>query len=232
LSAEAGSILYTCHEALLLPYEQALVRTEGRQAYGSSAHFLWIGDRTRFPGSAHVEYLRGLANPIGIKCGPTLDADTLLALLDTLNPARDAGRITLISRMGADKVGNLLPLLLRAVKCEGHPVLWSCDPMHGNTIKANGYKTRPFGRILDEVRRFFEITHSEKAPGGGIHLELTGQDVTECTGGTAQVTEQDLGDRYRTHCDPRLNPDQAMELAALLAKIVPARRDDAGVEAA
>lgn len=232
LSAEAGSMLYTCHEALLLPYEQALARTEGGQAYGSSAHFLWIGDRTRFPGSAHVEYLRGLANPIGIKCGPTLDAETLLALLDTLNPAREAGRITLISRMGAGKVESLLPPLLRAVRREGHPVLWSCDPMHGNTIKANGYKTRPFGRILDEVRVFFEITHSKKAPGGGIHLELTGQDVTECTGGTAQVTEQDLGDRYHTHCDPRLNPDQAMELAALLAKIVPARSEYTGAEAA
>ena len=220
-SAEAeGAPIYTSHEALLLPYEEALVRAEpatGRH-FGSSGHFLWIGDRTRFAGSAHVELLGGLSNPLGIKCGPSLDGDLLLHLLDRLNPAREPGRITLISRMGADRLGALLPPLLRAVRREGHPVLWSCDPMHGNTIKAaNGYKTRPLDRILCEVRDFFAICPAEGAIAGGIHIEMTGGNVTECTGGAVEVTEQDLADRYHTHCDPRLNPDQAMELAELLA---------------
>jgi 3-deoxy-7-phosphoheptulonate synthase len=223
LAEQHGVELYTCHEALLLAYEQSLVRTDGRsrRAWGSSAPFLWIGDRTRFPGSAHIEFARGLANPLGIKCGPGLTADMLLELLEALNPAREAGRITLISRMGAGTVETALPPLLRAVRGSGHPVLWSCDPMHGNTIKAaSGYKTRPFQRILDEVRSFFAITSGEGARPGGIHIEMTGQDVTECTGGAAEVTEQDLADRYRTHCDPRLNPAQAMELAELVAGLL------------
>jgi 3-deoxy-7-phosphoheptulonate synthase len=231
--AEAnGAPIYTGHEALLLPYEEALVRTDtpGGESYGSSAHFLWVGDRTRFAGSAHVEFLRGLANPLGIKCGPSLEPDDLLQLLDRLNPNRKRGRITLIARMGSDKVELCLPPLLRAVRAEGHPVLWSCDPMHGNTIKAaNGYKTRPLARIFAEVRAFFAICRSEDAIPGGVHVEMTGRNVTECTGGLTAVTEQNLADRYHTHCDPRLNPTQAMELAGLLAETL---RKRAGAEAA
>ena len=213
---------YTSHEALLLPFEEALVRTDPANGlhYGSSAHFLWVGDRTRFDGSAHVEFLRGLANPIGIKCGPDLRPDLLLRLLDTLNPEREAGRITLISRMGHDRVETLLPPLVRAVANAGHPVLWSCDPMHGNTIKTNGYKTRPFERILDEVRGFFAVHAAEGTIGGGIHIEMTGQNVTECTGGAWGASESNLGDRYHTHCDPRLNAGQAIELAFLLSEIL------------
>ncbi|QPQ56187.1 3-deoxy-7-phosphoheptulonate synthase [Allosphingosinicella flava] len=224
---------YTSHEALLLPYEEALARpARAGGYYGSSAHFLWVGDRTRFSGSAHVEFLRGLANPIGIKCGPTLAPDTLLPLLDTLNPHREAGRITLISRMGHDRVETLLPPLIRAVETAGHPVLWSCDPMHGNTIKTNGYKTRPFDRILDEVRRFFAVHAAEGTIGGGIHIEMTGQNVTECTGGAWGASEQNLGDRYHTHCDPRLNAGQAIELAFLLSEILNGAVRDRTVDAA
>jgi 3-deoxy-7-phosphoheptulonate synthase len=210
--------IYTSHEGLLLPYEQALTRRDGAGWYGSSAHFLWIGDRTRFAASAHVEYLRGLTNPIGIKCGPTLGPDLLLELLDTLNPGREAGRITLVSRMGAADVERALPPLLRAAAAEGHPVLWTCDPMHGNTVRtASGYKTRPLGRILGELRAFFAAARAEGVRGGGIHVEMTGRDVTECTGGADPVTEEDLAARYHTHCDPRLNRDQAMEVAELVA---------------
>lgn len=217
--------LYTSHEALLLPYEQALTRRDGAGWYGSSAHFLWVGDRTRFPASAHVEYLRGLTNPIGIKCGPTLGAEALLDLLDILNPAREAGRITLISRMGLDKVERALPPLLRAVAAEGHPVLWACDPMHGNTERtASGYKTRPLGRIIGELRAFFAAARAEGVRGGGIHIEMTGRDVTECTGGADPVTERDLAARYQTHCDPRLNRAQAMEVAELVAAELAAER--------
>jgi 3-deoxy-7-phosphoheptulonate synthase len=215
---------YTSHEALLLPYEQALVRRDGAGWYASSAHFLWIGDRTRFPGSAHVEFLRGLNNPIGIKCGPTLDPDTLLRLLDSLNPGREAGRITLISRMGAARIDRALPPLLRAVAAEGHAASWSCDPMHGNTVRsAAGYKTRPVSRILSELEDFFALTEAEGEIAGGVHIEMTGRDVTECTGGADPVTEQDLASRYHTHCDPRLNPAQAMELAELVAQKLAAR---------
>jgi len=208
---------HTCHEALLLHYEQALARRDGAGWYGSSAAFLWVGDRTRFEGSAHVEFLRGLTNPIGIKCGPGLEPDLLLSLLDRLNPRRQAGRITLISRMGAALIANRLPPLLRAVAREGHQVLWSCDPMHGNTVKANGYKTRPLERILEELAAFFALCRAEGVHPGGIHVEMTGRDVAECTGGAEPVREADLGDRYHTHCDPRLNPAQAMEVAALVA---------------
>ncbi len=214
---------YTSHEALLLPYEQALTRQDSLTGdwYDTSAHFLWIGDRTRFAGSAHVEYLRGIGNPIGVKCGPSLEADDLLRLLDTLNPGRVPGRMTLITRYGHDKIEAALPALVRAVKREGHPVVWSCDPMHGNVIKAaNGYKTRPFERILAEVRGFFAVHRAEGTHAGGIHAEMTGQNVTECTGGAVDVTEQSLADRYHTHCDPRLNAGQSLELAFLLAEML------------
>ena len=214
---------FTSHEALLLPYEQALTRQDSLTGkwYDTSAHFLWVGDRTRFDGSAHVEFLRGVGNPIGMKCGPSLDPDAMLRLLDTLNPAREAGRITLISRFGHDKVETGLPKLVRAVKGEGHPVVWSCDPMHGNVIKSeSGYKTRPFDRILAEVRGFFAVHRAEGTHAGGIHVEMTGQDVTECTGGAVAITDAGLADRYHTHCDPRLNAAQSLELAFLLAEML------------
>ncbi|HEX8485605.1 class II 3-deoxy-7-phosphoheptulonate synthase [Sphingomonas sp.] len=214
---------YTSHEALLLRYEQALTRQDSLTGdwYDTSAHFLWIGDRTRFEGSAHVEYLRGIGNPIGMKCGPSLEPDALLRLLDTLNPARTPGRMTLITRYGHDKIEAGLPRLVRAVQREGHPVVWSCDPMHGNVVKAaNGYKTRPFDRILAEVRGFFAVHRAEGSFAGGIHAEMTGQNVTECTGGAIAVTEQSLVDRYHTHCDPRLNAGQSLELAFLLAEML------------
>ncbi|HEU4967990.1 class II 3-deoxy-7-phosphoheptulonate synthase [Sphingomonas sp.] len=218
-----GTTFYTSHEALLLPYEQALTRQDSLTGdwYDTSAHFLWIGDRTRFEGSAHVEFMRGIGNPIGIKCGPSLEPDTLIRLLDALNPAREAGRITLITRYGYDRIEAGLPPLVRAVRREGHPVVWSCDPMHGNVVKAaNGYKTRPFERILAEVRGFFAVHRAEGSFGGGIHCEMTGQNVTECTGGAVAVTEQSLADRYHTHCDPRLNAAQSLELAFLLAEML------------
>ena len=214
---------YTSHEALLLPYEQALTRQDSLtgQWYDTSAHMLWIGDRTRFEGSAHVEFLRGVGNPIGMKCGPSLEPDALLGLLDTLNPGREPGRITLISRFGHDKVEAGLPRLVRAVQREGHPVVWSCDPMHGNVIKAeSGFKTRPFDRILSEVKGFFAVHRAEGTHAGGIHVEMTGQDVTECTGGAVAITDAGLADRYHTHCDPRLNGPQSLELAFLLAEML------------
>jgi 3-deoxy-7-phosphoheptulonate synthase len=218
-----GTQFYTSHEALLLPYEQALTRQDSLTGgwYDTSAHMLWIGDRTRFEGSAHIEYLRGIGNPIGMKCGPTLEPDALLRMLDTLNPTRVAGRMMLITRYGHDKIEAGLPALVRAVKASGHPVVWSCDPMHGNVIKAaNGYKTRPFERILAEVRGFFAVHRAEGTFAGGIHIEMTGQNVTECTGGAVDVTEQSLADRYHTHCDPRLNAAQSLELAFLLAEML------------
>ena len=194
---------------------------------------LWIGDRTRFPGSAHVEFLKGVGNPIGMKCGPSLAPDALLRLLDELNPRREAGRITLISRFGHDKVEAGLPALVRAVKAEGHPVVWSCDPMHGNTIKTNsGYKTRPFERVLAEVRGFFAVHRDEGTHAGGVHIEMTGKDVTECTGGLIDITNEDLGDRYHTHCDPRLNGAQALELAFLIAEELNREAQDRARQAA
>ena len=218
-----GTSFYTSHEALLLPYEQALTRRDSLTGdwYDCSAHMLWIGDRTRFDGSAHVEFLRGVGNPIGMKCGPSLEPDALLKMLDTLNPAREAGRMTLISRFGNDKVREGLPKLVRAVAREGHPVVWSCDPMHGNVIKSeSGLKTRPFERILDEVKGFFEVHRAEGTHAGGIHIEMTGQDVTECTGGAIAITDEVLADRYHTHCDPRLNAAQSIELAFLMADML------------
>jgi 3-deoxy-7-phosphoheptulonate synthase len=214
---------YTSHEALLLPFEQAMTRQDSLTGdwYDTSAHMVWIGDRTRFEGSAHIEFMRGIGNPIGLKCGPSLEPDELLRLLDTLNPARVPGRMTLITRYGYDKIEAALPKLVRAVTREGHPVVWSCDPMHGNVVKAaTGYKTRPFERILAEVRGFFAVHRAEGTHAGGIHAEMTGQNVTECTGGAIAVTEQTLADRYHTHCDPRLNASQSIELAFLLAEML------------
>lgn len=218
-----GTSFYTSHEALLLPYEQALTRRDSLTGdwYDCSAHMVWIGDRTRFDGSAHIEFCRGIGNPLGMKCGPSLEPDALLRLLDTLNPGREAGRITLISRFGHDKVEAGLPALIRAVKREGHPVVWSCDPMHGNVVKSDsGYKTRPFDRILAEVRGFFAVHRAEGTHAGGIHVEMTGQDVTECVGGAVAITDAALGDRYHTHCDPRLNAAQSLELAFLIAEML------------
>ncbi len=211
---------FTSHEALLLSYEQALTRVDSLTGkwYGCSAHLLWIGDRTRQLGGAHVEYMRGIENPIGLKCGPTMEVDELLRLIEVLNPTNIPGRLTLIARMGADKVETKLPNLVRAVKRAGAKVVWACDPMHGNTIKSStGYKTRPFERILAEVRGFFAVHQAEGSHAGGVHFEMTGQDVTECTGGAKAVTDQTLADRYHTHCDPRLNASQALELAFLIA---------------
>lgn len=219
----AQTQFYTSHEALLLPFEQAMARRDSLTGdwYCTSAHFLWIGDRTRFEGSAHVEFLRGVGNPLGVKCGPSLDPDALVRILDTLNPARVPGRITLITRYGHDKVEASLPRLIRTVRREGHPVVWSCDPMHGNTVQsASGYKTRPFERILSEVRAFFAVHRGEGTHAGGIHTEMTGRNVTECTGGAVDVTDQSLADRYHTHCDPRLNAAQSLELAFLLAEML------------
>ncbi|TWB42661.1 class II 3-deoxy-7-phosphoheptulonate synthase [Nitrospirillum pindoramense] len=218
---------FTSHEALLLPYEQALTRIDSTTGdwYDVSAHMLWIGDRTRQPDGAHVEFLRGVKNPIGLKCGPTTDPDELIRLIDILNPMDEAGRLTLIARMGHDKVGDKLAPLLRRVRDEGRTVVWSCDPMHGNTVKsATGYKTRPFERILAEVRGFFDACRAEGVHAGGVHFEMTGQDVTECTGGAQAITEHALAQRYHTACDPRLNANQALELAFLVAEGLKASR--------
>ncbi len=211
---------FTAHEALLLNYEQALTRCDSLTGdwYDCSAHMLWIGDRTRQLDGAHVEFLRGVCNPIGVKVGPSMDPDELIRLIDILNPDDDPGRLNLIARMGADKVEQHLPRLVQAVRREGRQVLWSSDPMHGNTIKAtSGYKTRDFERILGEVRQFFAVHRAEGSYAGGIHIEMTGQNVTECIGGSRAVTEESLSDRYHTHCDPRLNADQSLELAFLIA---------------
>ncbi len=213
--------VYTSHEALLLGFEQALTRLDSTSGewYATSGHMVWIGDRTRQPDHAHVEFCRGIRNPIGVKCGPSLEPDELLRLIDILDPKNEPGRLTLICRFGADKVESHLPKLIRAVRREGRNVVWSCDPMHGNTITAaSGYKTRPFDRILKEVELFFDVHRAEGTHAGGIHVEMTGQDVTECTGGATAITEADLSDRYHTHCDPRLNADQALELAFLIAE--------------
>jgi 3-deoxy-7-phosphoheptulonate synthase len=214
---------YTSHEALLLGFEQAMARLDSTSGeyYATSGHMLWIGDRTRQPDHAHVEFCRGVRNPIGLKCGPSLEPDGLLKLLDILDPKNEAGRMTLICRFGADKVGAHLPKLIRAVKKAGRHVVWSCDPMHGNTITASGnggYKTRPFDRILSEVDGFFAVHRAEGTHAGGVHIEMTGQNVTECTGGRHALSDSDLSDRYHTHCDPRLNADQSLELAFLIAE--------------
>ena len=180
---------------------------------------LWVGDRTRQLDGAHIEFLRGIKNPVGLKCGPSMDQDELIRLIDVLNPDNEPGRLTLITRMGADKVEAKLPAFIRRVKREGRHVVWSCDPMHANTVKsASGYKTRPFDRILAEVRGFMAVHQAEGSHAGGVHFEMTGQNVTECIGGAEAITDQALGDRYHTHCDPRLNGSQALELAFLIAE--------------
>jgi 3-deoxy-7-phosphoheptulonate synthase len=212
---------YTSHESLLLEYEEALCRldsTSGKWLAGSG-HMIWIGDRTRQPDGAHVEFARGVLNPVGLKCGPTTTAEDLKVLMARLNPANEAGKLTLIARFGAGKVGDHLPRLIKAVQEEGANVLWTCDPMHGNTVKsATGYKTRPFDSVLREVQEFFAIHKAEGTVPGGVHFEMTGQDVTECTGGLRDVSEEDLSDRYHTACDPRLNASQSLELAFLVAE--------------
>ena len=233
---------FTSHEALLLGYEQALTRVDSTSGdwYATSGHMLWIGDRTRQPDHAHVEFMRGVKNPIGLKCGPSLKPDELVRLIDALNPDNEPGRLTLIARFGADKVEKHLPDLIRAVKREGKVVVWSCDPMHGNTIKStSGYKTRPFESVLGEVRRFMAVHQAEGTHAGGIHVEMTGKDVTECTGGLRALRDEDLNDRYHTFCDPRLNAAQALELAFLVAEEIkkemasrPKTDDDDIVEAA
>ncbi|MGL4280250.1 MAG: class II 3-deoxy-7-phosphoheptulonate synthase [Albidovulum sp.] len=219
---------YTSHEALLLEYEEALCRidsTSGLPVAGSG-HMIWIGDRTRQPDGAHVEFCRGVQNPIGLKCGPSLTSDDLKVLMARLNPENEPGRLTLIARFGAGKVGDNLPRLIRAVQEEGANVVWTCDPMHGNTIKAaSGYKTRPFESVLREVREFFGIHKAEGTIPGGVHFEMTGKDVTECTGGVRAVTDEDLSDRYHTACDPRLNASQSLELAFLVAEELQDRRE-------
>ncbi|MCX8133917.1 MAG: 3-deoxy-7-phosphoheptulonate synthase class II [Roseococcus sp.] len=218
---------YTSHESLLLPYEQALTRessTHLGRTYACSAHFLWIGDRTRQPDGAHVEFLRGVANPIGMKVGPSMEPEELVRLTEILNPRNEPGRLTLISRMGAEKVEAKLPPLVRAVRRAGREVVWLCDPMHGNTVTQNGYKTRSFEAILAEVRRFFDAMAAEGAVAGGVHVEMTGRDVTECLGGAQRLTAADLSANYATFCDPRLNAEQSLELAFLIAEELKANR--------
>src|SRR5262245_1451189 len=219
--------IYTSHEALLLGFEEAMTRVDSTSGdwYCTSGHMVWVGDRTRQPDHAHVEYCRGIKNPLGLKCGPSSKTDELLRLIDILNPENEPGRLTLICRVGSDKAGDLLPNLVRAVKREGKAVVWSCDPMHGNTItSASGYKTRPFDRILQEVKTFFSIHAAEGTYAGGVHLEMTGQNVTECTGGARAITDEDLNDRYHTFCDPRLNAEQSIDLAFLLAELLKKER--------
>ena len=219
---------YTSHESLLLEYEEALTRvdsTSGKWLAGSS-HMIWIGDRTRQPDGAHVEFASGVQNPIGLKCGPTTTAEDLKILMTKLNPENEEGRLTLIARFGAGSVGDHLPRLIKAVQEEGANVLWTCDAMHGNTIKSeSGYKTRPFESVLREVREFFGIHQAEGTIPGGVHFEMTGQDVTECTGGVHAVCDENLSDRYHTACDPRLNASQSLELAFLVAEELSALRE-------
>lgn len=223
--------LYTSHEALLLNYEEALTREDSLTGdwYNCSAHMLWIGDRTRDPKGAHVEFLRGVKNPIGIKAGPSIKEDDLLRLCDILSPDNESGRLNIIVRMGAKEIEKELPRLIKAVKKEGKKIVWSIDPMHGNTIKAStNYKTREFDNILLEVERFFNVHEAMGTFPGGVHLEMTGKDVTECVGGAKPVTEEALSSRYETQCDPRLNADQALELSFLIANSLKKARDRVG----
>ena len=212
---------YTSHESLLLGYEESLTRLDSTSGewYDTSAHMLWIGDRTRQPDGAHIEFVRGVKNPIGLKCGPSLEPDELIKLIDIINPENEEGRLTLITRFGENNVEKHLPGLIKLIKSEGKNVIWSCDPMHGNTItSSNGYKTRPLDKIISEVKDFIDIHNSEGTYAGGIHVEMTGQNVTECTGGTQKISEEDLSDRYHTHCDPRLNANQSLDLAFLISE--------------
>ncbi len=223
--------IYTSHEALLLGYEQALTRVDSTTGdhYDTSGHMIWIGDRTRQPDHAHIEFCRGVKNPIGLKCGPSLKSDELIRLIDMLNPANEPGRLTLICRFGSDKVGEHLPGLIRAVEREGRKVVWSSDPMHGNTITAAGYKTRPFDRIMGEIRSFFAIHRAEGTYAGGVHLEMTGKNVTECMGGARAITETNLSEMYDTSCDPRLNAEQSIEVAFLVAELLKDERQARGL---
>ena len=226
---------FTAHEALLLGFEEAMTRVDSTSGewYDTSAHLLWIGERTRQLDGAHVEYFRGIKNPIGVKVGPTVEPDELLRLIDVLNPKNEAGRLTLYGRFGSDKIEARLPRLMEATKRSGRSVVWAIDPMHGNTLTANnGYKTRPFDRILSEVKSFVEIAKAQGVHPGGVHLEMTGQNVTECLGGARALSEGDLADRYHTHCDPRLNGEQALELAFLVAEKLKEDRVDAALRAA
>ena len=214
---------FTSHEALLLPYEEALTRIDSTTGkwYDVSAHMLWVGDRTRQFDGAHIEFVKGICNPIGIKIGPSINIEELLKIIDIINPDNTAGRISLICRMGADKIMTKLPNVLKSVKKEGKKVVWTCDPMHGNTIKSkSGYKTRPLTSIISEIQQFFQIHRSIGTYAGGVHLEMTGQDVTECIGGLQKITDSDLKNRYHTYCDPRLNASQSLELAFLLAEFL------------
>jgi 3-deoxy-7-phosphoheptulonate synthase len=226
---------FTSHEGLLLNFEEAMTRVDSTSGdwYDTSAHLLWIGERTRQLDGAHVEFFKGIKNPIGVKCGPTMEADELSRLIDALNPKNEPGRLTLYGRFGYDKIEDRLPRLLKATKSSGRNVVWAIDPMHGNTLTAaNGYKTRPFDRILSEVKSFIEVCHAEGVHPGGVHLEMTGQNVTECLGGARAVAEGDLADRYHTHCDPRLNGEQALDLAFLVAEKLKEERTDPGKRAA
>jgi len=211
---------YTSHEALLLPFEQSMSRIDSTtgEYHDTSAHFVWIGDRTRQLDGGHVEFCKGIENPIGIKCGPTSKPDEIVKICNAINPKNEKGKVTLISRFGHDNVGKFLPKLIRAIKKEGLYVIWSCDPMHGNTIKSTtGYKTRPFNNVVKEVKNVFSCHQSEGSFAGGLHIEMTGKDVTECTGGAQKISDRDLSHRYHTHCDPRLNANQALELAFLIS---------------
>jgi 3-deoxy-7-phosphoheptulonate synthase len=227
-AARTSSVdFYFSHETLLLPYEEALTRQDSITGgwYDTSAHMIWIGDRTRQPDGAHVEFCRGVENPIGLKCGPSMTDDDLARLLKILNPKNIPGRVTLIARFGADKVSEHLPKLIKTVQREGAKVVWSCDPMHGNTIKAaTGFKTRPFDRVVKEVKTFFEVHRAEGTHAGGVHLEMTGQNVTECTGGAQEIRDEHLAQKYDTRCDPRLNASQALELAFLVAELMDAQK--------
>ncbi len=226
---------YTSHEALLLGYEEALTRVDSTSGewYDTSAHMVWVGDRTRDLGGAHIEFLRGIANPVACKVGPSTKADALLKLTEILNPSNEPGRLTLITRFGTGKAQEHLPALVRAMQREGRKVAWVCDPMHGNTVTSeNGYKTRVFDRILGEVRDVFAVHRAEGTYLGGVHFELTGQDVTECLGGAQEITERSLSDRYHTHCDPRLNASQSLELAFLVAEMLKAQRSAAPAKVA
>ncbi|ACH39727.1 3-deoxy-D-arabino-heptulosonate 7-phosphate synthase [Citrifermentans bemidjiense Bem] len=215
--------LYTSHEALLLDYEEALTRMDSTSGgwYDCSAHMLWIGDRTRQLDGAHVEFLRGVRNPLGMKVGPSYDIDTVKALAQRLNPDNEPGRLTLITRFGADKIDSYLPKLLKEMKQEGFKVVWSCDPMHGNTYQNEyGQKSRKFEDILREIKNFYQIHKAEGTVAGGVHLELTGDHVTECTGGSRQLLDKHLHLNYQTNCDPRLNAEQSVELAFELAEML------------
>ena len=226
---------FTCHEALLLGFEEAMTRVDSTTGdwYDVSAHLLWVGERTRQLDGAHIEFMRGINNPIGLKVGPTLEPDELLALIDALNPLNEPGRLTLYGRFGSDKIAARLPRLMQATRAEGRQVVWAIDPMHGNTLTANnGYKTRPFDRILSEVKSFVEIAEAEGVHPGGVHLEMTGQNVTECVGGARALREGELADRYHTHCDPRLNGEQALELAFLVAEKLKHERQSGLTQAA